>query len=236
MPISVIERWRMKLPEFVKLLHDELPLYFRLTRRLNDEVVYHRDLGKWDMGFERINGILVAKTPYNSMLKNFWDGLPLVEATKEEYERANKDGLPPDWVFAKDETKTAPLVIRRPARSVEETEVLTDIEEPPLDLGENDDFTENFEDEENDPNALVESNMDGVPEDQEPVFRAKAGEYFYIGDSRENEFYFLRAKKSFEIFEKGRVPWDLVSDLEYDGLVDILPDVDNQDGLDFAYE
>jgi hypothetical protein len=81
----------------------------------------------------------------------------------------------------------------------------------------------------------VEESM-GPREENAPILTVTAGEYFYIGNSKDEEFYHLRALKDFEVTEKGISPWDLVDNLEKDGFVEMIPEMQAQDGIDFAWD
>jgi len=225
-PIGILERWRMKLPKYVKYTHNGVSVYFRLTETVGGKPIYYRDAGKWDMSFEWKDGKLVAKTNGDTMLKNYWDGLELVETTEGEYRENNRGYLPDEDTRNKTITGPTPdrdwnriLAKQMNNPDAPQHEIPLD-EEPPMGFGENtdDEFTED--------------------KDEMTAFVVDAGEYFYICDSREvvNEYYYLRALKTFEITAKGRSAYDLVSDLEKDGFVEIIPEQDTQNCLDFAWD
>lgn len=107
------------------------------------------------------------------------------------------------------------------------------LESDPNELAEQ--LEEQFEELEEE--ALKNGNVENTPQDeQEPILTAVKGEYLYIFDSKDEIFYTVRALKDFEVLDKGPSPWDLVSSLESDGFVEILPDPDSMDCIDFAWE
>lgn len=229
----------MNLPEFVKYIHAGRATYFRLTKTPEGKPIYYRDGGKWDMSFEFVGGHLVAKSIGTE--KNYWDGLPLIDATEGEYVEDNRGYVPDEWL----ERRKKPIKKVEPTPDMDWNRLLA--------AGMNEARKQAEKDKKDqcptckgDCYELGATSVDDVcgtcdgkgiiESEAEPILRVAKGEYFHICDSNKEEFYFLRALKDFEVLDKGSSPWDLVTDLEQDGFVELLPDQDAQDGIDFAWE
>jgi hypothetical protein len=83
----------------------------------------------------------------------------------------------------------------------------------------------------------VETIINEAPADDEwPLLTLVKGEYFQLYNSKDEQFFTLRALKDFEILARGKDPEDLANSLENDGFAEILPSSDVMDGIDFAWD